>query len=56
MKYGLFATYPLRDGENLSTVAAAAGVTDDLVRRYNPAADFSAGTGLVFVPAKGWSQ
>lgn len=52
MKYGLFATYPLRDGENLSTVAAAAGVTDDLVRRYNPAADFSAGTGLVFVPAK----
>lgn len=56
MKYGLFATYPLRDGENLSTVAAAAGITDDLVRRYNPAADFSAGTGLVFVPAKGWSQ
>ncbi|WJZ95821.1 hypothetical protein VitviT2T_014561 [Vitis vinifera] len=52
MKYGLFATYPLRDGENLSTVAAAAGITDDLVRRYNPAADFSAGTGLVFVPAK----
>ena len=53
LEYGLFATYPLRNGDNLSSVAAQAGVAADLVRRYNPVAHFKAGTGLVFLPAKG---
>lgn len=53
MEYGLFATYPLTDGENLSGVAASGGVASDLVQQYNPTANFSAGSGLVFVPAKG---
>ncbi|GLT33536.1 hypothetical protein SLA2020_081160 [Shorea laevis] len=50
--YGLFMTYPLRQGENLSTVAAEAGVSTEILIRYNPGVNFSAGSGLVFVPAK----
>ncbi|XP_059662656.1 chitin elicitor receptor kinase 1-like [Cornus florida] len=54
--YGLFATYPLYPGENLSSVAADSDVPVELLQRYNPGSDFSAGTGLVFVPAKDQSQ
>ncbi|KAB1201538.1 Chitin elicitor receptor kinase 1 [Morella rubra] len=50
--YGLFATYPLRHGEDLSSVAAEAGVPAQLLEKYNPGSNFSAGVGLVFVPAK----
>ena len=52
-RYGLFATYPLRPGENLSSLAAAAGVPAGLLEKYNPGADFSMMSGIVFVPAKG---
>ncbi|KAJ4703971.1 putative Receptor protein kinase [Melia azedarach] len=51
--YGLFTTYPLRTGENLSFIAAESGVAAALIQRYNPGINFSAGTGLAFVPAKG---
>ncbi|KAJ0018558.1 hypothetical protein Pint_09818 [Pistacia integerrima] len=52
--YGLFTTYPLRPGENLSFIAAAApGVPTELLQRYNPGIDFSDETGLVFLPARG---
>lgn len=51
--YGLFATYPLRLGESLPAVAAESGVPAELLQRYNPGSDFSAGNGIVFVPAKG---
>lgn len=51
--YGLFVTYPLRPGENLSSLAAESGVAADLLERYNLGSDFNAGTGLVYVPAKG---
>ncbi|KAL2969865.1 hypothetical protein AAZX31_15G106300 [Glycine max] len=50
--YGLFMTYPLRVGDSLQRVAAEAGVPAELLLRYNPTADFGAGNGLVFVPAK----
>ncbi|TKY72192.1 Chitin elicitor receptor kinase 1 [Spatholobus suberectus] len=50
--YGLFATYPLRVGDNLHRIAAESGVPAELLLRYNPTSDFSAGNGLVFVPAK----
>ncbi|CAI9086830.1 OLC1v1020749C2 [Oldenlandia corymbosa var. corymbosa] len=50
--YGLFETYPLRDGENLSSVAMASGVSADLLQKFNPGINFSAGSGIVFVPAK----
>ncbi|MBA0871666.1 hypothetical protein Goshw_028765 [Gossypium schwendimanii] len=54
--YGLFATYPIRPGEDLEVIAAEVNVAAELIRRYNPAVNFSAGTGLVFVPAKGLSS
>ncbi|MBA0778947.1 hypothetical protein Gotri_003232 [Gossypium trilobum] len=54
--YGLFATYPIRPGEDLEVIAAEVNVAAELIRRYNPAVNFSAGTGLVFVPAKGISS
>ncbi|KAL4290250.1 hypothetical protein GQ457_14G011050 [Hibiscus cannabinus] len=50
--YGLFSTYPIRPGEDLSIIAAEANVSVELIRRYNPRVDFTAGSGLVFVPAK----
>ncbi|MED6144491.1 hypothetical protein PIB30_016159 [Stylosanthes scabra] len=50
--YGLFATYPLRFGEDLKSVAAESGVPAELLQRYNPGSDFGAGNGIVFVPAK----
>lgn len=51
--YGLFATYPLRIGDNLRVVAAESDVPAELLQRYNQGTDFSAGNGVVFVPAKG---
>ncbi|ESR63029.1 hypothetical protein CICLE_v10017678mg, partial [Citrus x clementina] len=54
--YGLFTTYPLRPAQNLSSVAAEAGVAPQPLQRYNPGTNFSAGTGLVFVPARGISS
>jgi chitin elicitor receptor kinase 1 len=51
--YGLFVTYPLRVGDNLQGVAAESGVPAELLKRYNPGSEFSAGNGLVFVPARG---
>ncbi|KAK4360907.1 hypothetical protein RND71_019859 [Anisodus tanguticus] len=50
--YGLFATYPLRLGENLSTVAGASGVPAKLLEKFNPGLDFGSGSGIVFVPAR----
>ncbi|PIN21170.1 Non-specific serine/threonine protein kinase [Handroanthus impetiginosus] len=53
--YGLFVTYPLRPGESLESVASTSNLTTDLVRRYNPTANFSAGSGLVYIPGTGLS-
>ncbi|KAG5545610.1 hypothetical protein RHGRI_017936 [Rhododendron griersonianum] len=57
-EYGLFVTYPLREGDTLESVAAEANLTADanltanLLQRYNPGVDFSAGSGLVYIPGK----
>ncbi|XP_021301185.1 lysM domain receptor-like kinase 3 [Herrania umbratica] len=53
--YGLFITYPLRPEETLDTVLTQTNLSSDLsglVQSYNPQANFSAGTGLVFIPGK----
>ncbi|KAG9145210.1 hypothetical protein Leryth_008975 [Lithospermum erythrorhizon] len=50
--YGLFATYPLRPGENLSTIAATSGLPAELLQRFNQGLNFSAGEGIAYVPAK----
>ncbi|KAL4388748.1 hypothetical protein GQ457_09G001210 [Hibiscus cannabinus] len=54
--YGSFLTYPIRPGEGLSVVAAEANVSAEVIGRYNPGVDFTAGSGLIFVPAKGISS
>lgn len=51
--YGLFITYPLRFGENLSSIASGSGLPEKLLSDYNPNSDFSSGSGLVFIPGKG---
>ncbi|XP_038989390.1 chitin elicitor receptor kinase 1 isoform X2 [Phoenix dactylifera] len=53
-EYGLFVTYPLRPGENLSSVAAEWGFSKQevLLQKYNQGVNFSAGEGIVFIPTK----
>ncbi|XP_073302413.1 chitin elicitor receptor kinase 1-like [Primulina huaijiensis] len=50
--YGLFATYALRPGESLESIANDSGLPAYLLREYNPGSDFGAGAGIVFLPAK----
>lgn len=52
-KYGLFLTYPLLPEDNLSYIAQETNSTPSLLQRYNPNANFDAGSGLVFIPAEG---
>lgn len=51
--YGLFVTYPLRPGENLSGVVDESEIPSDLLQKYNPTSDFSSGSGLIFFPGRG---
>lgn len=53
--YGLFVTYPLRPGENLSSIASESQLPEELLRDYNPGSNFSSGSGLVFIPGRGES-
>lgn len=50
--FGLFVTYPLRPGESLESVALASNLSSALVRSYNPTANFSDGTSVVYIPGK----
>ncbi|XP_019255540.1 PREDICTED: lysM domain receptor-like kinase 3 isoform X2 [Nicotiana attenuata] len=50
--FGLFVTYPLRPEDNLTAVASTANVSAELIRSYNPGANFSAGKGIVFIPGR----
>ncbi|CAN4083739.1 unnamed protein product [Withania somnifera] len=50
--YGLFITYPLRPNENLVTLANDFNLPQKLLEDYNPGANFSRGSGLVFIPGK----
>lgn len=49
--YGLFLTYPVELGENLSTIANMSGLSPELLQSYNRDSNFS--SGLVFIPEKG---
>ncbi|KAK4857703.1 hypothetical protein QYF36_004704 [Acer negundo] len=55
-EYGLFSTYPLRPGDNLSALANQSSVAAELLEKFNPGSNFSAGGGIVYVPAKGKSS
>ncbi|KAK1379159.1 Chitin elicitor receptor kinase 1 [Heracleum sosnowskyi] len=52
-EYGLFVTYPLRPGEGLSSIAKESGVPDKLLEQFNPDNNFSDGSAIVFLPARG---
>lgn len=52
--YGLFVTYPLRSGESLSSLANELGLPQRFLQDYNSGVDFGSGSGLVFVPGKGF--
>ncbi|KAK4484350.1 hypothetical protein RD792_006927 [Penstemon davidsonii] len=51
-RYGLFVTYPLRVGETLESVAASNNLSVDVVRAFNPTANSSAGSGLLYIPGR----
>lgn len=53
--YGLFVTYPLREGEGegLSSIAREWGVPERLLERFNPDKNLSDEWAIVFLPAKG---
>ncbi|XP_055816822.1 lysM domain receptor-like kinase 3 [Solanum dulcamara] len=50
--YSLFLTYPMFPGENLTSIAKATKTTSQLIQMYNPGVNFSAGTGLLYIPAR----
>ncbi|MCD9639047.1 hypothetical protein HAX54_023327 [Datura stramonium] len=50
--YGLFITYPMRPGENLSSIALATNTSSRLIQMYNPMVNFSAGSGLLYIPGR----
>ncbi|KAK2988664.1 hypothetical protein RJ640_026091, partial [Escallonia rubra] len=50
--YGLFVTYPLLPGESLDSISAGLNLSADLLQSYNPGSNFSAGSGLVYIPGK----
>ncbi|PHT43082.1 Chitin elicitor receptor kinase 1 [Capsicum baccatum] len=53
--YGLFITYPVRAEDNLTSVALAANVSEDVIRRYNPGVDskLDIGNGIIYIPGRG---
>ncbi|KAI3523143.1 hypothetical protein L1887_01200 [Cichorium endivia] len=50
--YGLFVTYPIRQGETLDSVSSAANLSSDLIRSYNLDANFSAVNSLIYIPGR----
>ncbi|XP_060190261.1 lysM domain receptor-like kinase 3 [Lycium barbarum] len=52
--YGLFVTYPVREEDNMTSVASAANVSEDIIRRYNPGADskLDIGSGIIYIPGR----
>ncbi|KAL6136933.1 hypothetical protein ACLB2K_062228 [Fragaria x ananassa] len=51
--YGLFITYPLRDGDTLASIAEQEELEESVLQSYNPDVNFSRGTGYVYIPGKG---
>ncbi|KAM3290496.1 lysM domain receptor-like kinase 3 isoform X1 [Capsicum chacoense] len=50
--YGLFITYPMKPGENLKSIALNTNTSSELIQMYNPGLNFSAGTGLLYIPGR----
>jgi len=52
--YGLFISYPLRHLDSLESIAKDTKLDAELLQRYNPGVNFSQGSGLVYIPGKGY--
>ena len=52
--YGLFITYPLRPEDTVESIASATNLSVGLLQSYNPGVNFSQGSGVVYIPGKGW--
>ncbi|XP_059312116.1 lysM domain receptor-like kinase 3 [Lycium ferocissimum] len=50
--YGLFITYPMRPGENLGFIGLVTNTRSRLIEKYNPRVNFSAGSGLLYIPGR----
>ncbi|XP_055823394.1 lysM domain receptor-like kinase 3 [Solanum dulcamara] len=52
--FGLFVTYPVRAEDNLTSVASAANVSEDIIRSYNPEAEsiLDIGEGIIYIPGR----
>ncbi|KAG6549898.1 hypothetical protein Mapa_008406 [Marchantia paleacea] len=53
--YGLFLTYPIRDGDNMTTIAQQFETNETLLQRYNPSikwSNLSPSTDIIFIPQK----
>ncbi|KEH28326.1 LysM receptor kinase K1B [Medicago truncatula] len=50
--YGLFVTYPLRSDDTLAKIATKAGLDEGLIQNFNQDANFSIGSGIVFIPGR----
>jgi len=51
--YGLFVTYPLRSDDTLQKIANQSNLDEGLIQKYNSGANFSKGSGIVFIPGRG---
>ncbi|MCD9639046.1 hypothetical protein HAX54_023326 [Datura stramonium] len=50
--YGLFITYPMQAGETLESIASSTNTNSELIQMYNPGVNFSAGSGLLYIPGR----
>ncbi|XP_052623269.1 lysM domain receptor-like kinase 3 [Lactuca sativa] len=50
--YGLFVTYTLRSGETLDSVSSVAKLSSNLMRSYNPDANFDVVNSLIYIPGR----
>nr|CDH30698.1 putative LysM domain containing receptor kinase [Cercis chinensis] len=50
--YGLFVTYPLRNGDSLKSIGNETKLDEGLLQKYNPGVNFSQGSDLVYIPGK----
>ncbi|MCD7453900.1 hypothetical protein HAX54_022606 [Datura stramonium] len=49
---GLFITYPMQAGETLESIASSTNTNSELIQMYNPGVNFSAGSGLLYIPGR----
>nr|WIL60109.1 nodulation protein [Melilotus officinalis] len=54
--YGLFITYPLKNDDTLKKIAIRTKLDEGLIQNFNHDANFSKGSGIVFIPGRGLAK